>query len=60
MVNTSVADPLPPALLALMVTELVPVADGVPEITPVEVLTLNPVGSPVALKLVELLVAVML
>ena len=59
-VNTSVAEPLPPALLALIVTELVPVADGVPEITPVEVLILNPVGSPVALKLVGLLVAVML
>ena len=60
MVNTSVAEPVPPALVALMVTELVPVAVGVPEITPLEVLTLNPVGSPEALKLVGLLVAAML
>ena len=59
-VNTSVAEPEPPALAALMVKEMIPVAVGVPEITPVEVLILNPVGSPVALKLVGLLVAVML
>jgi hypothetical protein len=57
-VSVSVAVPVPPALLALSVTEDVPVAVGVPEITPVVVLTLNPEGNPVALKLVGLLLAV--
>jgi hypothetical protein len=36
-------------LLALMVTLDVPAVVGVPEITPVLVLTLRPAGSPVAL-----------
>jgi len=45
-------------LLALMVTLVVPAVVGVPEITPVLVFTLRPAGSPVALKLVGLLVAV--
>ena len=45
-------------LLALMVTLVVPAVVGVPEITPVPVLTLRPGGSGLALKLVGLLVAV--
>jgi hypothetical protein len=45
-------------LLALMVTLVVPVALGVPEITPVLVFTLRPAGSGPALKLFGLLVAV--
>jgi len=62
MVITSVALPvymhgLVP-LLALMVTLVVPAVVGVPEITPVLVLTLRPAGSGLALKLVGLLVAV--
>jgi hypothetical protein len=53
IVNVKIALPVPPALVALMVTlyglpASVPAA-GVPEITPVLVLTLKPVGSPVAL-----------
>jgi len=52
IVKVSVALPVPPALVALMVTlyglpASVPVA-GVPEITPVLVFTLKPVGNPVA------------
>jgi hypothetical protein len=45
-------------LLAVMVTLVVPAVVGVPEITPVLVLTVRPGGKPVALKLVGLLVAV--
>jgi hypothetical protein len=45
-------------LFAPMVTLVVPAAVGVPEITPVLVLTLRPAGSGLALKLVGLLVAV--
>jgi hypothetical protein len=45
-------------LLAVMVTFVVPAVVGVPEITPVLVLTLRPAGSGLALKLVGLLVAV--
>jgi hypothetical protein len=48
----------PAPLLAVMVTLVVPAAVGVPEITPVLVLMVSPAGSPVALKLVGLLVAV--
>ncbi len=58
MVKVNVALPVPPALLALMVTLYVPAVVGVPEINPVVVFTVNPPGSPVALKLVGLLVAV--
>ena len=58
MVKVSVALPVPPALVALIVTLYVPAVVGVPEITPVVVFTVNPPGSPVALKLVGLLVAV--
>jgi len=58
MVKVRVALPVPPALVALMVTLYVPAVVGVPEINPVLVFTVNPAGSPVALKLVGLLVAV--
>ena len=58
IVKVSVALPVPPALVALMVTVYVPAVVGVPEINPVLVLTLKPAGSPVALKLVGLFVAV--
>jgi hypothetical protein len=61
MVITSVAlavlQELAP-LLAVMVTLVVAAAVGVPEITPVLVFTLKPVGSGLAVKLVGLLVAV--
>ena len=57
-VKVSVALPVPPALVALMVTLYVPAVVGVPEINPVLVFTVRPAGSPVALKLVGLLVAV--
>jgi len=56
-VTVSVADPVPPALVALIVTVEVAAAVGVPVIWPVVVLTLKPAGSPVALKLVGLLLA---
>jgi len=58
IVKVSVALPVPPALVALMVTLYVPGVVGVPEISPVVVFTVKPAGSPVALKLVGLLVAV--
>jgi len=45
-------------LLAVMVTLVVPAVVGVPEITPVLVLTFRPAGSGLAAKLVGLLVAV--
>jgi hypothetical protein len=45
-------------LLAVIVTLVVPAVVGVPEITPVLVLTVRPAGSGLALKLVGLLVAV--
>ena len=54
----SVAEPAPPALVALIVTVEVPAAVGVPVIAPVYVFTLSPEGSPVAPKLVGLLLAV--
>ena len=50
--------PVPPLLVALSVTLEVPVRVGVPEIRPVPVLMVSPAGSPVALKLVGLLLAV--
>ena len=58
VVMTSVALPVPPALVALIVTLYVPAVVGVPEINPVLVFTDKPAGSPVALKLVGLFVAV--
>ena len=45
-------------LLAVMVTLVVPAVVGVPDMTPVLVLTLKPAGSGLAVKLVGLLVAV--
>ena len=57
-VKLRVAVPVPPALVALKLTETVPEEVGVPEIKPLPVLIDKPVGSPVALKLVGLLVAV--
>ena len=45
----SVAVPVPPEFVALIVTVNVPVAVGVPEITPVDVFTLSPTGKGVAL-----------
>jgi hypothetical protein len=45
-------------LLAVIVTLVVPAVAGVPEITPVLVLTVRPAGSGLAVKLVGLLVAV--
>jgi len=58
IVKVSVALPVPPAFVALIVTVNVPAVVGVPEIIPLVVFTLKPPGSPVALKLVGLLVAV--
>src|SRR5439155_1860944 len=49
MVMTSVAVPVPPALVALIVTLYTPAVVGVPEISPVLVLTLRTGGSGVAL-----------
>ena len=48
----------PAPFLAVMVTLVVPVPVGVPEITPVLVLTVRPAGSGLAVKLVGLLLAV--
>jgi hypothetical protein len=48
MVKVKVAFPVPPLLVALKVTVDVPEAVGVPEISPVLLLTLSPAGSPVA------------
>jgi len=56
MVSVSVSDP--PELLAVSVTEDVPMAVGMPEMRPVAALTLRPAGRPVAAKPVGLLVAV--
>ena len=58
IVQAKVAEPVPPALVALNVTLEVPAAVGIPEITPVVVLTESPAGNPVALRLVGLLFAV--
>ena len=58
IVNVKVAPPVPPALVALIVTLYVPAVVGVPEINPVLVFTDKPAGNPVALKLVGLFVAV--
>ena len=58
IVKVNAALPVPPELVALIVTLYVPAVVGVPEITPVLVFTDRPAASPVALKLVGLLVAV--
>ena len=49
IVMTSVAVPVPPALVALIVTLYTPAVVGVPEMRPVLVLTLKPGGNEVAL-----------
>jgi hypothetical protein len=49
IVKVNVALPVPPALVALIVTVYVPAVVGVPEIKPVLVSTVKPAGSPVAL-----------
>jgi len=59
IVKVKTAVPVPPELVALRFTGKVPVTPGTPEIKPVAVFTNRPVGNPVALKLVGLLVAVM-
>jgi hypothetical protein len=48
MVIVSETLPVPLEFVALIVTVKVPGAVGVPEITPVEVFTVNPAGNPVA------------
>src|ERR1051325_4003161 len=58
MLRASVAEPVPAELVALIETLKLPAAVGVPEMTPVVVLTDSPAGKPVALKLVGLLLAV--
>ena len=57
-VRANVAVPVPLVFVALIATLKVPATVGVPEIRPVVVLTDNPAGRAVALKLVGLLVAV--
>jgi hypothetical protein len=54
-VRARVAVPVPPAFVAPMLTLELPTAVGVPVISPVAVATLSPAGSPVALKLVGVL-----
>ena len=49
IVIVSVADPVPPAFVALIVTLVVPPAVGAPVIAPVLVLTDSPAGRGVAL-----------
>jgi hypothetical protein len=49
IVKVNVALPVPPELVALMVTLYVPTVVGVPEIKPVLVFTVKPDGRPVAL-----------
>ena len=49
IVKVSVAVPVPPLFVARSVTVEAPAAVGVPEITPVVVLTERPAGNPVAL-----------
>jgi hypothetical protein len=58
-VRASVAAPVPFALVAPIVTLVVPETVGVPLITPVDVLTERPAGSGEALKLAGEFVAVM-
>ncbi len=68
MTGTGVAEPIvkvkvvvtdPAAFVAPMVIANVPIAVGVPEMTPESKLRLSPAGSPVALKVVGLLLAEM-
>jgi hypothetical protein len=57
MVSASVLVPVPIAFVALNVTLTIPVAVGVPLISPVPVLMINPFGNGEALKVVGDLVA---
>ena len=56
--SAKIADPVPPALVACKLTVKLPEFVVVPEISPLEVETVQPVGKPVAPKLVGLFVAV--
>ena len=58
IVKVNVAVPVPAAFVARNPMLDVPAAVGVPEMTPVAVLTESPAGKPAALKLVGFLVAV--
>ena len=55
---TKVAVPVPPELVAPMVTGLLPTAVGVPMMRPVVALTVKPAGRPLALLAVGLPLAV--
>ena len=59
MVKVSVWFPVPVTLLAERVMVVVAAVVGVPEMRPVAVFTVRPAGSPVALKFVGVLSAVM-
>jgi hypothetical protein len=48
IVKVNVAVPVPPELVALIMTLYVLAVVGVPEITPVVVFTVKPPGSPLA------------
>jgi hypothetical protein len=56
-VTVTVPVPVPAELVAEIVTVDVPADDGVPDINPVDVLTVRPAGNPVAPKEVGLLFA---
>jgi hypothetical protein len=58
MSNVSEPLPVPTLFVALSVTVEVPVPVGVPEIKPVTVFTLRPVGNAIASKLIGEFVAV--
>jgi hypothetical protein len=57
-VSVSVAVPVPPALVAPIVTLELPTAVGVPVMSPVAVAMVSPAGRPVALNDVGVLLAV--
>jgi hypothetical protein len=56
--RAKIAVPVPPLFAALKVTLKLPETVGVPEMTPLAVLTERPAGKPLAPKLVGLFVAV--
>ena len=58
IISVKVDVPVPPALVAPIVTLLVAAAVGVPEIKPVLAFNVSPAGRPVALKLAGELLAV--
>jgi hypothetical protein len=57
-VKVSVKKPVPPEFVALMETKETPTLVGVPLINPLAVLSESPAGSPMALKLIGVLVPV--